>query len=145
VWSANVTNPSAIATTVFMSASQTVTAYFTACACARDSGNSIAVTLRDVPDDANGSDVWLATLTNISAATIAGPISLVLDNLPAGVTVTNATASTALMLPGGSPYLNASTTSLRPGQSFTLPVLFGKHDGVAITYDTRVLVGPGAR
>lgn len=144
-WSANVTNPPAIATTVFMSASQTVTAYFAACACASDSGNSIAVTLRDVPNNAKGPDVWLATITNISPVTVAGPISLVLDRLPAGVTVTNATGSTSLMLPGGSPYLNAAALSLRPGQSFTLPVLFAKPDGVAITYDTRVLVGPGGR
>src|SRR5262249_3661052 len=92
-WSPNVVTPSAIATTVFMSASQTVTAHFAVCACAVDAGNSIAVTLRDVPDHTQSPDVWLATLTNTSAATIVGPISLVIDGLPAGVTLVNASGA----------------------------------------------------
>jgi List-Bact-rpt repeat protein len=144
-WSANVVTPGAISTTVVMSASQTVTAHFAACTCAVDPGKSIAVTLRDVPDHETGPDVWLATLTNNSAAAIVGPISLVFDNLSAGVTLSNATGSTALMLPGGSPYIDAALLRLAPGQSIMFPVLFTNPDNVAFTYDTRVLVGAGSR
>lgn len=144
-WSSNVTDPLSATTTVFMDATKTVTAYFALCACAVDVTSSIKITLRDVED--NGSTrVILVTMTNISSSTIDGPISLVLDNLPAGVMLVHATGATALMAPANSPYIDAPARSLEPGRSTRFPLLFeGTTVDEPVIFDTRVLTGPGAR
>ena len=57
----------------------------------------------------------------------------------------NATGITdALVPPAGSPFLNANIT-LAPGQSTTFALQFTDPTNAAITYNTRVLAGPGAR
>ena len=85
------------------------------------------------------------TLTNNSANTITGPISLVLDSLSADATLFNATGSTdTLELPAGSPYINTVVT-LAPGQSVGVQMQFTDPTRGAITYNTRVLAGPGLR
>ncbi len=49
------------------------------------------------------------------------------------------------MLPAGSSYINAATTSLAPGQSVALQLQFTNSGNVAFSYDPRVLAGPGSR
>jgi hypothetical protein len=144
-WSANVTNPLAPSTNVFMNTTKTVTAYFAACGCASDVTSSFDITLRDIED--NGSKrVILVTMTNKTSATIAGPISLVFDNLPAGVTLANATGTTVLMAPANSPYIDVPAKDLEPGRSTKFPLLFeGTTVDEPVLFDTRVLTGPGAR
>ena len=88
--------------------------------------------------------VQTVTLRNNSAATIAGPISLVLDKLSPNVTLYNASGTTALVLPAGSPYLNAST-DLGAGQSVSLQLQFTNPGNIVFSYDARVLAGPGSR
>ena len=85
------------------------------------------------------------TLTNNSAATVVGPISLVLDNLPPGVTLANASGTTNLMLPENSVYIDAPAKSLDPRRSTMFTLLFLGTEEEALTFDTRVLAGPGAR
>jgi len=85
--------------------------------------------------------VQTVTLTNNSAATLSGPISLVLNALTAGVTLWNASGTTNLMLPAGSSYINAAT-NLAPGQSIALQLQFTNSGNVAFSYSPRVLAGP---
>jgi hypothetical protein len=85
------------------------------------------------------------TVTNNSANSIIGPVSLVLDTLSAGVTLFNATGTTdTLELPAGSPYLNANL-SPAAGQKTSFPLQFADPSHAAISYNTRVVTGPGAR
>ena len=84
------------------------------------------------------------TLTNNSAATIAGPISLVLDNLETNVTVQGAGDETLLMLPAQSPYVSIKT-SLAPGQSVAVQLRFMNPVDDVVTYTARILAGKGSR
>jgi hypothetical protein len=144
-WSSNVTNPGAPSTTVVMNASQTVTANFALCECARDVTGAIFITYGGVTlNPMTKRYVQTLTLRNDSVATIAGPISLVLDKLSPNVTLYNASGTTALVLPAGSPYINA-TTSLAAGQSVTLQLQFTNPGNIVFSYDARVLAGPGSR
>ena len=144
-WSNNVANPAQASTTIFVQGSQTVTAYFEACSCAADVTSVVGVALGGVTlNPITKRYVQTVTLTNNSAATLSGPISLVLNALTAGVTLWNASGTTNLMLPAGSSYINAAT-NLAPGQSIALQLQFTNSGNVAFSYSPRVLAGPGSR
>jgi hypothetical protein len=64
--------------------------------------------------------------------------------LSANVTLVNATGTTPLMLPAGSPFINAAT-NLAPGQSAAIQLQFTNPGNVVFGYETRVLAGPGSR
>lgn len=85
------------------------------------------------------------TLTNTGGTTISGPVSLVLDALSSNATLFNATGTTALRAPLGSPYLDLSASSLAPGSAVTLTLEFTNPTNARISYNTRVLAGPGKR
>jgi hypothetical protein len=140
---ASITNPS---TTVVMNQPQTVTANFLLCGCAADVSGVITVTRGGyVLNPGTGRFVQTDTLTNNSANTITSPISLVLDSLSADATLFNATGTTdTLELPAGSPYINVVVT-LAPGQSVGIQMQFTDPTRGAITYNTRVVAGPGLR
>jgi hypothetical protein len=144
-WSSNVANPGKISTTVFMNASQTVTANFAVCACANDVSGSVDVTMRDPIDQNTKRYVQIVTLTNNSSGTIAGPISLVLDDLPEGVMLSNLSGYTSLMLPAGSAYIDTPVPQLAPGQSITFPLLFTNPGRIPLSLMTRVLAHSGSR
>jgi Divergent InlB B-repeat domain len=144
-WSQNVTNPGQPATTVFMNTSQTVTANFETCDCASDVSSSIGITFGGVTvNPVTRRYVQTVTLTNNSTFTITGPISLVLDKLTANVTLSNASGTTVLMLPAGSPYISAST-NLAAGQSIAVQLQFTNPSNIVFSYEPRVLAGPGSR
>ena len=144
-WSQNVTESGQPATTVFMSASQTVIANFATCDCAMDVSDVIGITRSGVTfNPMTRRYVQTVTLRNNSVATITGPLSLVLDKLTANVTLTNPSGATALMLPAGSPYVNAAI-NLAPGQSVGIQLQFTNPANAVFSYDTRVLAGPGSR
>jgi hypothetical protein len=88
--------------------------------------------------------VQTVTLKNNSAATITGPISLVLDNLSPNVTLYNASGTTNLVTPAGSPYINANV-NLAPGVSVTVQLQFTNPGNIVFDYVPRVLAGTGAR
>jgi hypothetical protein len=128
-----------------MQMSEWVTAYFEACACAADVTPSVGVTLGGVAlNPITRRYVQTVTLTNNSASMIAGPVSLVLDNLTAGVTLWNASGTANFMLPAGSSYFTTAT-NLAPGQSVALQLQFSNPGKVTFSFDPRVLAGPGAR
>jgi len=139
-WSPNVTSPSQPSTTVFMDALQVVTANFAACDCASEVSGSIGIARGRM----TRPYVQTVRLTNNSADTIRGPVSLVLDDLTAGVKLTNADGKTLFMVPADSPYVDFAG-DLVPGQIVVLPLRFTNPGGSDITYSTRVLAGPGSR
>jgi hypothetical protein len=84
------------------------------------------------------------TLTN-NGANITGPVSLVLDVLTSGVTLTNATGSTAYAPPVGSPYIDFSTGDFAPGAVDKVKLTFSDPANVQIKYTTRILGGNALR
>jgi CSLREA domain-containing protein len=145
-WTGNVAAPNSASTYIYLTGPQTITANFNSCGCAIDVSGSVSVTRGGfVLNPASGRYAQTVTVTNVSAAAITGPISLVLDGLSANAALFNATGLTdSLDPPAGSPYLN-SAASLAPGQSAMFALQFTDLTKTAITYGTRVLAGPGAR
>jgi hypothetical protein len=90
---------------------------------------------------ATGEYLQSVTLTNTGGSAITGPISLVLDNL-VGATLVNATGTTSLATPAGSPYVNGAPGGLAPGASVSIVLDFSKRP---TSYTIRVLAGSGLR
>ena len=144
-WSQNVADPANPSTAILMTSSQTVIAGFEACDCARDVTSSIGLTYSGFTlNPMTKRYVQTVTLKNNSSTSIVAPVSLVLDQLTAEVTLYNATGITSLILPAGSPYISANT-NLSPGQSVSVQLQFTNQGNVAIAYTARVLAGPGSR
>jgi hypothetical protein len=80
------------------------------------------------------------TLTNNGTSSIAGPISLVLDNLASNASLFNSAGTTACAAPLGSPYVTIPGP-LAPGASATAVLQFTDPTKAGITYTTRVLAG----
>jgi Divergent InlB B-repeat domain len=139
-----VTDQSNASTSVLMDQPRTVTANFSQCA--MNVSSSVAV--------ARGPFLYnpithlftqTITITNTSANTITGPISLVLDNLGTNATLSNVSGATdSLEPPAGSPYID-SDMNLAPGQNVKVTLQFTDPTQTTITYNTRVLAGPGPR
>lgn len=87
----------------------------------------------------------VATLANSSGGLLPGPISLVFDGLPAGVTVSGMTNVTMNQLPAGSPYIDVLATDFAAGALMTLNLRFNDPFNTAIRYVPRVLAGAGTR
>ena len=75
------------------------------------------------------------TLVNRSTAALAGPLSLQLDGLPAGVTVVNATGTH-----DGAPYIRVAG-GLAPGASVTMPLILRNPAKVNATYTAKIYSG----
>ena len=145
-WSSNVVNPGSSSTTVVMNTAQVVTATFDTCACATNVTSSIGVTYSGVTiNPMTRRYVQTVTLKNNSTSSIAGPISLVLDQLTPNVSLYNATGTTTALLPLGSPYVNVTTVNLAAGQSISIQLQFTNPGNVTFTYVPRMLAGPGLR
>jgi hypothetical protein len=79
------------------------------------------------------------TVINTGSAAIAGPISVALSNLPAQMTLDNATGTLGL---GGSPYIRVlNSGSLGVGQSAAITIRFGDPSMAAITFTPVVYSG----
>lgn len=96
-------------------------------------------------DRRTGRYLQTLTLTNISSAIINGPISLAIDNLPAGVRLWNATGTTQRAGRSGSPYITLTENLIAVGQSVSLVLEFLTPNQTAINYATRILAGRGRR
>lgn len=79
------------------------------------------------------------TVTNSSANTLTIPLTIVLTNLTSGVTATNATGT----LSGQGPYyvMPGSGTTLSPGQSATVSVLFSNPANAKISFVVKTYSG----
>ena len=81
------------------------------------------------------------TITNRSAATVTGPISLVFDNLSPNTSLSNASGATTSNTPLGSPYVTAPVTSLAPGASTSVTLQFTTPTSGGVNYTTRIVTG----
>ena len=96
----------------------------------------------------SGHFVQQVTIKNKGILAWNGPISLVLDNLSAGVSLDSLAGVTDLLPPAGSPYATVSVGAdniLHPGQSASILLEFIDPLKTAITYTPRLLAGPGSR
>ncbi len=84
------------------------------------------------------------TLRN-NGATLAGPISLVLNNLSSNARLSNATGqTTATLPPAGRPYISV-TSGLAANATTTLRLEFTVSNNGNVTYTPVVIAGPGTR
>jgi len=90
---------------------------------------------------------WFQTVTlaNAGGNALAGPVSLVLANLAAGISLANASGTTSVVAPFGRPYVDAGVVSLAPGATVSLSLVFNDPANLPVTYATQVLAGPGQR
>jgi hypothetical protein len=146
-WLGNVAIPTSEVTTVVMSQAETITANFVPCGCAVDVSASITISRGGYAlNPGTGRFVQTDTLTNNSASTITGPISLVIEGLSGNATLFNLTGLTdSFFPPVGLPYINTAAASLAPGQSVSVTLQFANPSKAGITYANRILAGPGAR
>jgi len=115
-------------------------------ACAGDAGGQVAVTRGGfVFNPGTGRFSQSVRVTNTSGATIAGPIAFVLDNLGSNAALFNPTGVTGCTSPSGSPFIEMTPGGLATGASVTVILQFTNPTKAGITYQPRVLVGPGSR
>jgi len=84
------------------------------------------------------------TLTN-NGKNIAGPISLVLDGLASGITLTHLTGTTVYTGPVGSQYTNIRTGGFAQGTTITATIVLSNPSHLPISYTARILAGPAPR
>jgi hypothetical protein len=94
-----------------------------------------------VRDRLTGKYKQNVTVTNTSAAPLAGPFHLAIDNLTPGVTLSNISVPTANVLPLGSPSILVTAGSLGAGASATVMLEFNNSSNGAINYYPRLLNG----
>ncbi|MCS7049559.1 MAG: right-handed parallel beta-helix repeat-containing protein [Verrucomicrobiae bacterium] len=85
------------------------------------------------------------TITNTSNQNIPGPVYLVLQGLPTGATLLNATGTTTCPLLSGLPYrtVNATSRVLQPGRRLSTMLEYRLQPGVCPTFTPIVLAGAG--
>jgi len=76
------------------------------------------------------------TLTNNSGAAVSGPVQLVLEGLPGGVTLDNASG-----LRNGSPYVTLKDAAIPAGASVTVPLTYSNPGKLAISYTNSIHIG----
>lgn len=88
-------------------------------------------------------------IKNPTGQRVTGPVSLVLDSLSSGVSLVNKDGETLTpgAAPVGSPYKNVMLprNNVFTGHSVRNVVLYFRSSAASITYNPRVLAGPGAR
>lgn len=92
--------------------------------------------------------VQTVSLKNVTAASIQGPLSLVLDGLSSNAGLFNKSGTSSCAAPLVSPFINANLgvpNTLAPNQTVTLTLEFTNPSNQGITYTTRVLTGAGSR
>ncbi len=89
---------------------------------------------------ATGLFVGHVTYTNISNSAISGPVPIVLENLSAGVTLTNATGVT-----GSDPYVTDVPATVNPGETRDVLIEFSDPSRVPIQYSLAIFDPPPPR
>ncbi|MFN7999075.1 MAG: hypothetical protein U0Q18_35970 [Bryobacteraceae bacterium] len=113
--------------------------------CASDITQSVSVSLGPLQYyQAAGRFIQSITVTNNSATTITGPISILFNNLQAGASVFGIRGTTLCEQPQGSPYVNLSVRTLSPGASASYTAQFINGSRL-LTYQVRVVAGVGNR
>jgi len=119
-------------------------------ACAEDVTSKVSITRTGFRyNHSTGFFELIGSVTNTSDAPIPGPISIVVDDLPASATLVDIAGATLCNAPQGSPYVNDSQFGagqfLEPGGSFTGSLSFIDTAQTGFSYSLRVLAGTGNR
>lgn len=122
-------------------AAEATTSIGTTTACASNVSATVQVTKSGfVYNRTTGRFVQTVTLKNSTGSLIAGPISLVLDELSGNATLSNSSGVTVCATPSGRPFI-VTSAGLNPGASTSIVLQFADPAKMAITYVTRVLAG----
>jgi len=89
------------------------------------------------PNRLSGKYAGTVTLTNTSGQPLAGPLHLVLQGLPEGVTLDNRSG-----LQGGAPYLTLPAAGLAPGATVSVSTSFTNPAKRTINYTPQLVSGP---
>jgi hypothetical protein len=88
----------------------------------------------------------IGSVTNISGTPIPAPVSLVVDKLPAGVSLYNIAGATVCNGPAGSPFVELTNGDALPAGGISSgSIQFIDPDQTGITLTFRVLAGTGIR
>lgn len=102
--------------------------------------NNIVVTRSGiVRDRRTGAYSQQITVRNDNVGTLNSPFYLVLDSLSPNASLANASGTTTVNSPLGSPYISIAAAALPPGSAATVTLQFSNPTNAAITYTTRVL------
>jgi hypothetical protein len=85
-------------------------------------------------------------VTNMSGASIDGPLYLLLDGLTRGIKLMNATGLSKTHVTPGDPFVLLTMNPLQAGKSVTVTLMFSakrNRMGMGINFNTFVLAGPG--
>jgi len=85
---------------------------------------------------ATGKYTATVKVTNTSNTALTGPLHLVLEGLPAGVTLDNKSGQQ-----GGAPYLTLPGTTLAPGATVTVTTTFVNPSKTNIVYTAKIVSG----
>ena len=99
-------------------------------------------------DRKTGNLIQKVTLKNVGSSALTGPIALVLDSLPSGISLIGAIGTTGCAAPRGSPYVMVNMGSdsvLTVRERATVELRFIQTGSTALSYTTRVLAGAGNR
>lgn len=116
-------------------------------ACASDSTASVKVQRNPVRwNKATRRGVQQVVIKNVSSKPLAGPLSLVLDEMSVSASLHNRAGVTECAQPQG-PFINVGTVgkSLLPGASVTAMLEFEMPPSANVRYRARLLSGSGAR
>ncbi len=115
-------------------------------ACAADISAQVTVTRSGFRlNHTNGHFTQTVTVTNNTASFIQGPISVVFDNVPNSATLFGLSGTTVCAAPEGGPFITSTPDLGSNGGSFSVALEFIDTANSGITYNTRVLAGPGGR
>jgi hypothetical protein len=92
-------------------------------------------------EHATGQFLQTVTILNKTTQAIAGPVALALKDLPAGVTVANASGATSCASTGQPFVVAGGGNGLGPGASITVTVAFEDPSFKPITWSAEVLSG----
>lgn len=95
-------------------------------------------------DPATQRTTQTVKVRNNGSTTLAAPVSIAIDNLPATATLFNTDGATSCDLPAGSFYFNL-VNPVAPGQTAKAKLEFINPSGARLEYNTRVLAGAGRR
>jgi hypothetical protein len=118
--------------------------------CAEDVTSQVQITRTGFRyNHSTGLFALVGSVTNTSGSPILGPISLVVDNLSSNASLYGISGDTLCAAPQGSPYIDIGNIgagqSLAPGASISGAIDFIDMAQTGITYNLRVLAGPGGR
>ncbi len=118
--------------------------------CAQDVTSQVQITRTGFRyDHTKGLFALIGSVTNTTSSPIPGPISLVVDDLPASASLFAVSGATLCATPQGSPYINIGGIGagqvLAPGATISGSIYFIDTAQTGIPFSLRVLAGPGGR